>query len=138
MDFCPTVKILGPPMPPPPAYDNLFNKGIMLNCIVFWNNILTCLRSWHFDYISLILVKSSGIWQHAQWIDIYRRKIYFCWSNLFNKWGEIATWKYQIHKFDYHEHQDFVGILSLHGLHMPAVCLHYHCLQLLMHTFFCE
>ena len=52
---------------------NLFNKEIILNCIVFWNNILTCLRGnrdWNFDYISLILVKSSGIWQHAQWIDI--------------------------------------------------------------------
>ena len=23
---------------------NLFNKGFILNCIVFWNNILTCLR----------------------------------------------------------------------------------------------
>ena len=55
---------------------NLFNKGIILNCIVFWNNISTCLRGWHFDYISLILVKSSGIWQHAQWIDIQKENIF--------------------------------------------------------------
>jgi hypothetical protein len=45
---------------------NSFNKEIILNCFVFCNNILTC---WHFDYISLILVKSSGIWKHAQRID---------------------------------------------------------------------
>jgi hypothetical protein len=33
---------------------NSFNKKIILNCIVFWKyNILTCLRGWHFDYISL-------------------------------------------------------------------------------------
>jgi hypothetical protein len=24
------------------------------------------------------------------------------------------------------------------GSHMPALCLRYHCLQLLKHTFFCE
>ena len=88
---------------------NLFNKGIILNCIVFWNNILTCLGGWHFDYISLILVNSSGIWQHAQW------------SKHFNKWGDIAIWKYELQKFDY-EHQDFVGILSL-----VYICLRYAC-----------
>jgi hypothetical protein len=39
-----------------------------------------------------------------------------------------------------YEHQDFVGILIKYmlGLHLPEVCLHYHCLQLLIHTFFCE
>jgi hypothetical protein len=68
---------------------------------------------------------------------IHRRKISFCWSNHFNKWGDITTWKYQLQKFDHYEHQDFVGILSL-----VCICLQYasaiQCLQLLMHTFFCE
>jgi hypothetical protein len=114
---------------------NSFNKGIILNCIVFWNSMSKGLTFW------LYFTNFSQIIRHLATCSVnwYIEGKYLSVEATISISGEIATWKYQLQKFDYFEHQDFVGILSLvYICIMPAVCLCYNWLQLLIHTFFCE